>query len=193
MLVCLRVARETSLRASISHFPPFQNQPLSTIAAIRRGVRKSTGDQSPPTPRYAKRYENKSSRDRRNSVGYQPLGYGKAKARVRNDPGIKTSAEKEAERFRAVKKQHLEIPFSTAASEFLYGTSTVLAALKGGRRRLYKLYLLEESDQNTRSNAPFQKYAALRGVRVTLVKPDQTPSLDRASKSRPHNVCTCLI
>ena len=193
MLVCLRVARETSLWVPISHLSPFRNRPLSTIAAIRHGVRKSNKEQPPPTPRHLKRDENNINRDRRNSVGFQPLGYGQAKTRERHDGGIKTSAEKEAGRVRATKKQHLEIPYSTAASEFLYGTSTVLAALKGGRRRLYKLYLLEESDQNTRSNATFKKYAALRGVRVTLVKPDQTPSLDRASKSRPHNVCIRLI
>ena len=83
----------------------------------------------------------------------------------------------------------LEISYTTAASEFLYGTSSVLSALKAGRRKFYKLYLAERSEDGSQSTSAFEKWARLRGIKAVMIKPHQISSLDKASKGRPHNVC----
>ncbi|KAI4148299.1 MAG: hypothetical protein LQ340_005147 [Diploschistes diacapsis] len=81
----------------------------------------------------------------------------------------------------------LKIEYTTPASDFIYGTSSVLAALKAGRRKCYKLYVTEASENRPVSLDTLEKFASLRGAKVVLVKPNQIGSLDKASKGRPHN------
>jgi hypothetical protein len=82
----------------------------------------------------------------------------------------------------------LDIGVTTAASEFIYGTSAVTAALKSGNRQCYTLYLLLDPEKRNDKNAMFQQYANLRGAKTIRVAPDQVSELDRISKGRPHNV-----
>lgn len=87
----------------------------------------------------------------------------------------------------------LKIEYTTPASDFIYGTSSVLAALKAGRRKCYKLYVTEASENRPVSLDTLEKFASLRGAKVVLVKPNQIGSLDKASKGRPHNVRRCYL
>ncbi|KAK4463968.1 hypothetical protein QBC42DRAFT_221597 [Cladorrhinum samala] len=83
----------------------------------------------------------------------------------------------------------ISIPYTTAASQFLYGKSVVEAALTSARRKLYKLYIHNgASRENVDDNKLIRSLAARRGVEVvTLRSEDDVRLLDKLSKSRPHN------
>ncbi|KAF2258009.1 alpha/beta knot [Lojkania enalia] len=85
-------------------------------------------------------------------------------------------------------KRHVPdtLPYSTAASEFLYGYSVVLAALKAGRRQLYNLYI-HTRGQNHASNAAILSRAKYQGVKIHEVGDEWLHLMDRASSGRPHN------
>jgi tRNA G18 (ribose-2'-O)-methylase SpoU len=87
-------------------------------------------------------------------------------------------------------KVPMSIPYTTAGSEFLYGTHVVKAALQSGRRKLYKLYIYqgvngqgEEVEQDT----SIYKLALAAGVKVSKVSGDWERLLNKMSDQRPHN------
>jgi len=79
------------------------------------------------------------------------------------------------------------LPFTTAASEFLYGYSVVSAAIKAGRRKLYKLYI-HERGMNNEGFTGLMARAKMAKLNVQEVGDDYLPLLDKASNGRPHNV-----
>ena len=84
------------------------------------------------------------------------------------------------------------IPFTTAASHFLYGRSVVEAALRSARRRLYKLYIYNGANrssapQDQQTSRVIERLATRRGVTVQLVDERWQRLLDKMSKGRPHN------
>ncbi|CAK3742294.1 rRNA methyltransferase 1, mitochondrial [Lecanosticta acicola] len=90
------------------------------------------------------------------------------------------------------------IPYSTAASEFLYGYNPVLAALRGRRRKMYKLYIhphIFPKDFAKEPTGPVNQVESARAnlatlardANVTLVNKVITQQLDRMSDGRPHN------
>ncbi|ESZ92581.1 hypothetical protein SBOR_7041 [Sclerotinia borealis F-4128] len=90
------------------------------------------------------------------------------------------------------KKMPVTIPYTTPASEFLYGTSVVEAALHAQNRRgrkLYKLYILKGEDrQNAERDGVLARLAQKKGVEVTTVRGyDWLRTLDKMSQGRPHN------
>ncbi|KAM0309239.1 hypothetical protein ACHAO8_009215 [Botrytis cinerea] len=89
-------------------------------------------------------------------------------------------------------KMPITIPYTTPASEFLYGTSVVEAALNARRKRsrkLYKLYILKGEDrQNGERDGAIAKLAQKKGVEVAIVRGhDWLRTLDKMSQGRPHN------
>ena len=81
----------------------------------------------------------------------------------------------------------LSIPHTTAASEFLYGTSVVTEALKSRRRTPYVLYVYD--GQNRTDTAQRRHAETLAQVRGVAVEKLSAPGLmDKMSKGRPHNV-----
>lgn len=89
------------------------------------------------------------------------------------------------------KRMPISIPYTTPASEFLYGTSVVEAALKSKsvpRRKNYKLYIYTgEKRENIARDADLERLARRSGIEVARVGPDWLPLLDKMSGSRPHN------
>lgn len=85
----------------------------------------------------------------------------------------------------------LSIPYTTPASEFLYGTSVVLSALTSSRlprRKLYKLYMLhtpgrEDPEQDNK----IASLARRAGVTVHRIPTEGVRLLDKMSAGRPHN------
>ncbi|KAF2403776.1 hypothetical protein EJ06DRAFT_488639 [Trichodelitschia bisporula] len=76
------------------------------------------------------------------------------------------------------------IPLTTAASQLLYGRSTVHAALKSRRRQLYTLYLSARKDDPEHRAL----YQLARSTNVPVkFGAEWLPLLDRASNGRPHN------
>lgn len=85
----------------------------------------------------------------------------------------------------------LAVPYTTAASEFLYGTFAVQAALRANKRQLYKLYIwcgdgteLQGDDQETKQTV---RLANAIKLPVERVGGSWAPLLDRMSDRRPHN------
>lgn len=85
----------------------------------------------------------------------------------------------------------LSIPHTTAASQFLYGYSTVYAALRAGRRRCYKLYLHTRGATRDGSAGDdkykLQKLASAAKIQIVQCGDGDTRLLDKMSEGRPHN------
>jgi 21S rRNA (GM2251-2'-O)-methyltransferase len=79
------------------------------------------------------------------------------------------------------------LPFTTAASEFLYGYGVVLAVLMAGRRKLYKLYIHDRGMKNEGKDVVVAR-ARAAGVEIKEVGDAWLRVMDKASTGRPHNV-----
>ena len=91
----------------------------------------------------------------------------------------------------ADKRIPLSIPYTTPASEFLYGTSVVEAALNSGReprRKLYKLYIYNgENREDAGTDAKLERLARRKGVDVVKAGNEWLRVMDKMSGGRPHN------
>lgn len=82
----------------------------------------------------------------------------------------------------------LSVPYTTPASEFLYGTSVITAALLSSRRKLYKLYIYSGDNREVHEqDKGIRELALKRGVVVERVKGDWLRLMDKMSTGRPHN------
>ncbi|KAI9048485.1 hypothetical protein LZ554_007319 [Drepanopeziza brunnea f. sp. 'monogermtubi'] len=85
----------------------------------------------------------------------------------------------------------LSVPYTTPASEFLYGTSVVEAALMSRRipkRKLYKLYIYTgENREDANRDSRIQRLARKNGVDVVRVGNEWVRLMDKMSAGRPHN------
>lgn len=81
------------------------------------------------------------------------------------------------------------LPYTTAASEFIYGYSSVLAAVKANRRKLYKLYMHTRGSANAGKDLLLHR-ASASGIQIKRVGDDYLQAMDKASSGRPHNVCS---
>ena len=82
----------------------------------------------------------------------------------------------------------LSIPYTTPASDFLYGTSTITAALLSSRRKLYKLYIYAgDNREDPQQDIRIRQLALKRGVVVERVKEDGLRLMSKMSAGRPHN------
>ena len=83
----------------------------------------------------------------------------------------------------------LSVPYTTPASEFLYGTSVVTSALLASRRKLYKLYIYDGDNREVRDqDKRIQRLALDREVVVERVHGGWLRLMDKTSMGRPHNV-----
>jgi hypothetical protein len=88
----------------------------------------------------------------------------------------------------------LSVPYTTPASEFLYGTSVAIAALKSPRRKLYKMYIYQGDHRKAHSmDIMMKKLALARGLKVENVGSDGLSLLDKMSDGRPHNVSVMTL
>jgi 21S rRNA (GM2251-2'-O)-methyltransferase len=77
------------------------------------------------------------------------------------------------------------LPYSTAASEFIYGHSSVLAAIKANRRKFYNLYV---HSRGAGRDGLMSKIRAHKLFSITQEVGDEyMRALDKASSGRPHN------
>lgn len=77
------------------------------------------------------------------------------------------------------------LPYTTAASEFIYGYSSVLAAIRANRRQFYKLYV-NSRGLNRDVLLARAKAANLRQI-TREVGDTYDRAFDKASSGRPHN------
>ncbi|RMY11640.1 hypothetical protein D0868_03016 [Hortaea werneckii] len=102
------------------------------------------------------------------------------------EKGNKTTESEDAN---AEEEMPLSIPYSTAASEFLYGSNVVLAALRAKRRRIHHLYASRGAqDRSSDSAGTIRNILDLaRRIQVPVEADASIKLLDKMSGDRPHN------
>ncbi|KAL4989876.1 Alpha/beta knot methyltransferase [Aspergillus falconensis] len=134
--------------------------------------------------------ESQSAKRGRSLPQYVPTPEDEEKRRSRRIEHHK-STEENPERV----KQHVwvppTIPYTTSASEFIYGTTAVEAALRCSKRQLYKLYLYQAAGEEELSvdKRVLRKLALSKNVKVKLAFGEWNRLLDKMSAGRPHNGC----
>ncbi|KAF2675532.1 hypothetical protein BT63DRAFT_450518 [Microthyrium microscopicum] len=85
------------------------------------------------------------------------------------------------------------MPITTATSEFVFGRNAVLSVLRGGRRKMYKLYIHKRALGDEKDAQEFYKelrdLAHESGIEVTKVGQDWLPLMNHVAKASPHNGC----
>lgn len=82
------------------------------------------------------------------------------------------------------------VPYTTPASEFIYGTSAVEAALRSGRRQLYKLYIYQgDNEELGPTRSMLRKLALSKNIKVKMAYAGWDRLFDQMSSGRPHNGC----
>ncbi|KAI4716014.1 hypothetical protein E4T48_07798 [Aureobasidium sp. EXF-10727] len=82
---------------------------------------------------------------------------------------------------------YVSIPYTTAASDFLYGFNVVIAALTAKRRRMYNLYIHDRAKSDIETLKTIKKLCRLASVRYTDVDDSFLPKMDKMALGRPHN------
>lgn len=78
------------------------------------------------------------------------------------------------------------LELASAGSTFIYGRSSVKAALERGRRKLYKLYVYKNRKLE-QMNEVIMQLARERGVSTRIVPMEERGLMDKMSQGRPHN------
>lgn len=95
--------------------------------------------------------------------------------------GTRTSVEAQSNSVRGPES----LPYTTAASEFIYGHSSVLAAIKANRRKLYSLYI---HSRGASRDGLMARIRANKLFSITKEVGDEyLRAMDKASSGRPHN------
>lgn len=114
--------------------------------------------------------------------------YPRAERRPSEARGEKDEVDDNKEKVKKKYEPPLSIPYTTAASQFLYGTSTVEAALATSRRKLYKLYIYQGGNRMRQDKDNFLADLARRKcVQVEFIDETRLSLLNKMSGSRPHN------
>lgn len=109
---------------------------------------------------------------------------------VKRRPGAHRATESMPERVKENVKVPETIPYSSPASEFVYGASAVEAALRCSRRKLYKLYLYQRAGEELGpAKVALRKLALSKNIEVKLAFAGWDRLLDKMSAGRPHNGC----
>ncbi|TVY49579.1 rRNA methyltransferase 1, mitochondrial [Lachnellula occidentalis] len=164
-----------------------QRQPYSADRKFegRQRDTDSAGGYTPRTP--VKRFG--SDADVNESSGPFTMRRGK------DDTFVKSDEESSTSRTRPSKpvdtRVPISVPYTTPASEFLYGTSVVEAALKSRRiprRQHYKLYIYTgENREAVDRDANLERLARKNQVDIVKVNGDGLRLMDKMSAGRPHN------
>lgn len=168
-------------------------------AESREALRSPSSRGSEPDPAYGERGSPNTAQDRFiRSNGRQRLGDAHAQRREREkgrwekrEELSRIDQEDEVSGISSKTRRQLDpisIPYTTPASEFLYGTSVVKAALIACRRKLYTLYIYTgENRIDLIQDRQLRKLAASMNINVRQVRGDWLRVMDKMSKGRPHN------
>ena len=161
-------------RSSVSPHPSQHIRSLSVNSAINHSLRKSQRKPGKLAPTATKQDDKLERRFDR--TGGSSLGDAR-RSREQRDVA-----------------PPLTIPYTTSASEFLYGTSVVKAALEAKRRKLYKLYnYAGDNRESLEQDLVIRKLALRSEVVVERLKGNGLRLMDRMSGGRPHNVSAACV
>ncbi|BCR82996.1 TrmH family RNA methyltransferase [Aspergillus chevalieri] len=86
------------------------------------------------------------------------------------------------------------IPYTTPASEFIYGTNAVESTLRCSRRKIYKLYIYQNKGEELGpAKLMLRKLALVKNIPVKLAFAEWDRLLDKMSSGRPHNGCVLEV
>ena len=185
-IVYLRLRNETrgkSITAAIERgrsagdvtfdrFRPARRQQYPEASFSQRRDGWQSDDSYVNRPRRSYRQDDHSGETRRSQYTFRPNNRGDYSERGQN------------RELHAVES----LPYTTAASEFIYGYSSVLAAVKANRRKYYTLYVHSRGSAHAGKDA-LVKRARTLGIETKYVGDEYLQALDKASSGRPHNVC----
>ncbi|PSR81841.1 hypothetical protein BD289DRAFT_438514 [Coniella lustricola] len=141
----------------------------------------------PARPARSEQYDTRSRDDHRDGSRYGSRREDDAFSEL-------TEASENAESQGTVEKKRktmdipVSIPYTTAASQFLYGTSTVEAALQASTRKLYKLYIYRGGNRRNQEKDDYLiKVAQQKNIEVGLLDEDGLGMMNKMSGGRPHN------
>ncbi|KAI1624978.1 TrmH family RNA methyltransferase [Exophiala viscosa] len=185
---------------------------ISLTGAIEKGIRDGQHGrvkherryQGPRDQRPQSEHDPSETNDRRKAP--DGLARGQLDREIQNRP-VKARGRREGRPFSSDDVAPTSIAYTTASSEFIYGTFSVLAALNAGRRKVYKLYRLnserEEEETSAQTslrdfrkdpiNAPsalvtIERLARQAGLVIKDVAgPQWTRIFGKATDARPHN------
>lgn len=117
------------------------------------------------------------------------------KAKVWSEPSKSARRERQSRSDKDEEEIPDAVPYTTAASEFLYGYNSVLAALRARRRQGYKLYIhpkifeREMGGEGTESGEkPASELVKLaKDANIPFINEFRTALLNQMSGDRPHN------
>ena len=163
------------------------NDRSSADLAEKSMYRKPDGEEAQSLGQRSNAYENRGhTGELRRKSKARKKEDSAVRAYDRNDPEANPDFVKSAPRH---SKAPLSVPFTTPASDFIYGTSAVTAALRAGRREFYKLYIYDgENRESAQRDASVVKLGLAAGVHVSKVGEEWMSLLDKMSRGRPHNV-----
>lgn len=95
-------------------------------------------------------------------------------------------------------KEHVfvpkSIPYTTPASEFIYGTNAVESTLRCSRRKIYKLYIYQnKGEELSPAKLTLRKLALVKNIQVKMAFAEWDRLLDKMSSGRPHNGCVLEV
>ncbi|KAJ5579510.1 uncharacterized protein N7459_005495 [Penicillium hispanicum] len=191
----------------------------SLNSAIGRGIRRSqaagTSSARPPPSRNRRESRNSSMRDfdqdefvRTGKFQALPrVHQSRGQSRWTQEPSSKPKATENPKTSKTRSRAHRvtdsmperikdnvkvpdAIPYTTPASEFIYGTGAVEAALRCSRRQLYKLYLYQASGEDlSPAKVVLRKLALSKGIGIKMAFAGWDRLLDKMSAGRVHNGC----
>ncbi|KAL1966756.1 hypothetical protein VTN77DRAFT_3953 [Rasamsonia byssochlamydoides] len=175
---CLQFVPRTAPGVTTGLLLPISVRHASLTSAIEKGIRKSRAVEFSTRGKVNKNEGSSRKEDHLRNV--------RKKKRGKDHEYSDTVPE----RIRTNCKIPTSIPYTTPASEFIYGTSAVHAALRCTRRQLYKLYLYQaEGEELTPEKVTIRKLALSKGIKVKMTWAQWTSILDKMSDGRPHNGC----
>lgn len=129
----------------------------------------------------------KSGRNDKSSAGgRQPKD--KTRRIVKSSEELNQPADQGIEQPKANVQVPDKIPYTTSASEFVYGTSAVEAALRCGKRQIYVFYIYHAADETlSPAKVSLRKIAVANGVKVKMAYGKWSSLLDQMSEGRAHN------
>lgn len=174
--------------------PEFEHGKKSLVYQLKHGALKDQAAaliQEPVRPLPFQRLESSPRRRTESSrTTTERLERPRPSVRSQDDraDGFPGEVESPLPRERRNQMMSMNIKYTTAASQFLYGKSVVKAALEQGRRKLYKLFIYGgENRKASKDNAIITRLAERRGIPITIIPNEDQRLMDKMSMGRPHN------
>ncbi|CAN9138004.1 unnamed protein product [Alternaria sp. RS040] len=181
-----RPQEESRFRSSDRRVAPQEqgsdNRPRRPWTNDRRDTRgdRIDEDSSSHVPRTRDSRDDRPRFNQRpDSKGARREGYGRASSDIRPGPRGETEPQK------ASVRGPESLPYTTAASEFIYGYNSVVSAVKANRRKFYNLYV---HSRGASRDGLMSRIRAQKLFSITHEVGDEyMRALDKASSGRPHN------